>query len=277
MRYSNFRAALLSTLTLVPFAACRSPAPVALPAPVPAAPAAVAPSVRTNYASGDELVSAMHARYNATWYTTLTFKQKTSTLLDTAWRVQTWYEAMRIPGRLRIVFDSVAAGSGVLYARDSQYIVTNFKIQRRDAGINPLLLLGFDVYGNPPEHTSTLLKKEGFDFTRVHADTFQGRPMIVVGAARGDVKRKQFWVDAEHLYFVRILERTRRDSTRMQDTRFVNYRKEGSAWLATRVEIHTEGKLTFHEDYSDIRVNIALDEALFDPAKWKTAKNWLAP
>lgn len=276
MRHSNIRAVFLAALLLA-FAACRAPVPVAAPAPRPTPPPAVVPSHRTNYATGDELITAMHARYNATWYQTLVFKQKTSTLVDTTWRVQTWYEAMRIPGRLRIVFDSVNAGNGVLYARDSQFVVTNFKVQRRDAGINPLLLLGFDVYGNPPARTATLLKKEGFDLARVHADSFQGRPMIVVGAERGDVKRKQFWVDAERLYFVRILERTRRDSTKMQDTRFVSYQKAGDAWLAARVEIHTEGKLTFHEDYSDIRTNLTLDDALFDPAKWKTAKSWMTP
>ena len=275
MRFSNLRGAALAVLPLVVFAACRSSAPVATPAPAPAAPVAAATTVRTDYKSGDELVAAMHTRYHATWYTTLAFKQKTSTLLDTAWRVQTWYEAMRIPGRLRIVFDSVNSGNGVLYARDSQFVVTNGKVQRRDAGINPLLLLGFDVYGNPPSHTSALLRKEGFDLTHVHAAEFEGRPMIVVGAARGDRRSKQFWVDAERLYFVRIIEHSRRDSTRMQDTRFVNYQKEGDAWLAARVEIHVDGKLTFHEDYSDIRTNLPLDDALFDPARWRTARSWI--
>ncbi|MEP6619351.1 MAG: hypothetical protein ABJE47_08550 [bacterium] len=277
MRFFTPRAAILAALPLAAFVACRTPLPATTPTASPSAPVAVPPSARTRYTSGDDLVRAMHARYSATWYNTLTFKQKTSTLLDTTWRVQTWYEAMRVPGRLRIVFDSVNSGNGVLYARDSQYVVTNGRVQRRDAGINPLLLLGFDVYGNPPERTAALLKKEGFDFTRVHTAEFEGRPMIVVGAERGDVKRKQFWVDAERLVFVRIIERTRRDSTKMQDTRFVKYQKEGDAWLAARVEIHTDGKLTFHEDYSDIRTNLVLDDALFDPARWKTAKSWVTP
>jgi hypothetical protein len=40
------------------------------------------------------------------------------------------------------------------------------------------------------------------------------------------------------------------------------------------VEIWSEGKLVFYEDYDDIRVDVPLDDALFTPSKWKTAKHW---
>ena len=38
---------------------------------------------------------------------------------------------------------------------------------------------------------------------------------------------------------------------------------------------HRSGKLVFHEDYSDMRTNVDLEDALFDPTKWRTAKHWL--
>ena len=98
--------------------------------------------------------------------------------------------------------------------------------------------------------------------------------MIVVGARRGDFNRKQFWVDAERLLFVRLLEPTPRDSTKMQDIRFVNYERRGTAWVAPRVEIWSEGKLVFYEDYNDVRLNVPLDDALFEPTRWRTAKHW---
>ena len=266
-RVASFAIAALAALT-----GCRSASSAPGPAPAPAA------VTRTAYASGDELIAAMNARYAGKWYTTLTFTQKTSRLLaDGKWNVQTWYEAMKVPGQLRIDFDPISAGNGVVYARDSAFTVQNGRPLRGQASINPLLLLGFDVYGNAPSRTAALLRKEGFDLARVHADTFQGRPMIVVGARQGDLLRKQFWVDAEHLYFVRSLERAPRDSTKVQDVRFVNYERRGDAWIAPRVEIHTDGKLVFHEDYTDIRTGVALNEALFDPAKWKTVKHWTLP
>ena len=272
MRPLTLRAATTAALLLAGLSACRH-APSAAPAPAPAASV-----IRTDYASGEELLAAMRARYDGKWYRTLTFTQKTSRLLpDGKWSVQTWYEAMQVPGRLRIDFDPISAANGVIYARDSAFTSRNGRVLPGQASINPLLLLGFDVYANAPARSAAILRKEGFDLTRVHADTFQGRPRIVVGARAGDMHTKQFWVDAEHLYFVRTLERAPNDSTKVQDVRFVNYQRVGDAWVAPRVEIHSGGKLVFFEDYSDIRTNVQLDDDLFEPSKWKTAKHWYPP
>jgi hypothetical protein len=45
----------------------------------------------------------MHDRYNSIWYDTLTFVQKCTTYnTDGTTRVETWYEAALLPGKLRI-------------------------------------------------------------------------------------------------------------------------------------------------------------------------------
>jgi hypothetical protein len=273
MRIHPSRAAVIvAALPLVFLGAChrgRAPEPVAAPAPE-AQPAEPAPRFRT----GQDVIDAMHDRYAGQWYSTLTFKQRTSRLLPSGtWSVQTWWEAMKLPGRLRIDFDPVRAGNGVLYARDSQFVVQNGRALRGDPGINPLLLLGFDVYTAPVAYTTARLRREGFDLSHVNETTFHGRPMIVVGARKGDYNRKQFWVDAERLLFVRMLEPTPRDTTKFQDIRFVNYERRGGGWIAPRVEIWTEGKLVFYEDYDDVKLNVPLDDALFEPKSWKTAKH----
>jgi len=273
MRIHPFRAALVATLSLLLAEGChrgRRSEPARGPEPEPVA-AAPAPRFRT----GEDVIDSMHDRYAGKWYTTLTFKQKTSRLLASGkWNVQTWWEAMKLPGRLRIDFDPVSAGNGVLYARDSQFVVQNGRALRGDPGINPLLLLGFDVYAAPAARTSARLRREGFDLTQVHETTFHGEPVIVVGARKGDYNRKQFWIDAERLLFVRMLEPTPRDTSKMQDIRFVNYERRGGGWIAPRVEIWNEGKLVFYEDYEDVNVNVDLDDALFIPSRWKTAKHW---
>jgi hypothetical protein len=273
MRLSSFThiAALVS---LAAFAACRQP--VAGPAPAPST-----PSVGTRplppLTTGEAVVAAMHDRYVGRWYRTLTFKQKTSRLLPNgSWNVQTWYEALALPGRLRIDFDPLSAGDGVLYARDSQYVIQKGRVANASAGINDLLLLGFDIYANQPARTGALLRKQGFDLRRVHTESFEGRPMVVVGALQGDYHSKQFWVDTERMLFVRLLEPQARDTTKGQEIRFVNYQKLGEGWIAPRVEIHVDGKVTFTEDYTDIRTDVELDDALFEPTHWKTAKHWLA-
>ena len=272
MRPSSSIAVRVAALAFAGLAACRTPA-ASTTSPSPAATA-----VRTSYATGEDVIAAMRAKYDGKWYPTLTFVQKTSRLVGEKWNVQTWYEAMSIPGRLRIDFEPVSAGNGVLYVRDSAFTVTNGRALRGQPSINPLLLLGFDVYANTPARTSALLRREGYDLSRVAVDTFQGRQMIVVGAKpAGKVIRKQFWIDAERLYFVRSIDPAPRDSTKVQDVRFVNYQRQGDAWIAPRVEIHTDGKLVFYEDYSDIKANVQLDDALFDPTKWKTVKHWATP
>jgi hypothetical protein len=256
--------------SLVMLSACGRGRSAEVPAPPPQ-PVAREPL----YSSGEEVLGAMRERYAGKWFNTMTFTQKTSRLLPNGtWNVQTWYEAMRVPGKLRIDFDPISAGNGVLYVRDSQFVVQNGRPLRGDPGVNELMLLGFDVYASPAPRMASRLRREGFDMTRVHETTFQGRPMIVVGARRGDFNRKQFWIDAERLLFVRLLEPTPRDSTKMQDIRFVNYERRGTAWVAPRVEIWSEGKLVFFEDYNDVKLNVPLDDALFEPTRWKTAKHW---
>lgn len=275
MRITPTRAATVAALPLTAlfaFAACRGSAPAPERAPAPATPERVVP----RYATGASVVAAMRARYAGKWYNSLTFRQKTARLLANGqWDIQTWYEALRLPGRLRIDFDPVSAGNGVLYARDSTFVASNGRIIRSTPGINDLLLLGFDVYANPPARTEALLRKQGFDLSRVHESTFEGRPMIVVGSLRGDQHRKQFWVDAERLYFVRLLEPDPRDSNKTQDIRFLNYERRDDAWIAPRVEVHSDGKLVFYEDYADIRTNVPLDESIFDPTPWKNPRHWM--
>jgi hypothetical protein len=252
-------------------AGCRgTPGTTSVPQPTAQRPA--------EYPDGAAVVTAMRDRYAGRWYRTLTFRQKTSQLLaNGTWNVQTWYEAMRLPGRLRIDFDPIRAGNGVLYARDSQFVVTNGRVTRADPGINDLQLLGFDVYDLPTARSTALLRAQGFDLSRMHRSRFDGRDMIVVGARAGETRRKQFWIDAERLYFVRLVQPAPRDTSKLQDIRFLNYEPRGEAWIAPRVEIHTDGKLTFFEDYLDVRTDVRLDDALFDPAKWRTARHWATP
>jgi hypothetical protein len=271
MTHPFLRAAGVAALscTILSAACSRGSAPSSAPTPAGA-------RTTARFADGGDVVEAMRARYAGKWYRTLTFRQKTSRLLpNNTWKVETWYESMRGPGRLRIDFDPVSGGNGVLYARDSQFVGSNGKVIQSGPGINDLLLLGFDVYENTAARTQTLLRRQGIDLSRVHETTFEGRPMVVIGALRGDMRRKQAWIDAERLYLVRLVEPTRADSGKVQDIRFVNYERRGDAWLAPRVEIYNDGKLVFYEDYEDARTNVPLDESLFDPTPWKNPKHWI--
>lgn len=228
--------------------------------------------------SADQLIAAMHDRYDDTWYRTLTFLQKTSYLRPdgTPSRVETWYEAVSLPGLLRIDLGEPSRGNGVLYRADSVYQVQEGRVTHRLAGRNLLLTLGFDVYHQPPATTLRQLAEERIDLALLRTDSLEGRAMYVVGAGPSDTTANQFWVDAEHLVFVRLIQ-SDVDRRRTQDIRFGRYVRHGGGWVAEEVRVQADGRLVFLEEYTDVRVNVPLDSALFIPERWNTAPHWYTP
>ena len=216
----------------------------------------------------------MHDRYVNRWYRTVTFTQRTTVVLPSGGDlVQTWYEAALLPGRLRIDTD-LKTRTGTLFNRDSVFTFSSGKLASADTGVNELLLLGFDVYAEPTNRTISDLRRRGFDLDVFHEGMWQGKPVYVVGAARGDTMSKQFWVDRDSLLFVRLIERARQGRS---DVRFNQYVKTGGGWIATQVVQLVNGRRRLMEEYSDIRPNVALADGLFDPRQWTTAAHWSRP
>jgi hypothetical protein len=133
-----------------------------------------------------------------------------------------------------------------------------------------LLVLGFDVYRQEPQTTIDVVKGQGYDLTKFREDTWEGHPVYVVGADKGDLQARQFWVEKDTLLFVREMEPARNDPKKVNDVRFVDYRKLSGGWVAARVEIHVDDKMVFSEEYSDIQANVKLDSAAFDPNQFNS-------
>jgi hypothetical protein len=217
------------------------------------------------------LVQAMHDRYAGKWYKTMTMVQKTTIAIGNGGELnQTWYEASELPGKVRIDTD-LSTRSGVLYVRDSVFSIMGGKLARADTGRNDLSILGFDVYVQSPERTRVLLHRAGFDLTDFHEATWQGKPVYVVGAPKGDTVSKQFWIERDRLLFVRMIGRTPQGRT---DVRLSDFREAGDAWIALEVEQYVNGKRRLREEYSEVEINPPLSPALFDPQKWTTAPHW---
>jgi hypothetical protein len=98
----------------------------------------------------------------------------------------------------------------------------------------------------------------------------EGHPAYVVGADKGDLKSRQFWVTKDTLLFVRVIEPARSDPSKLDDVRFTDYRPLAGAWVAARVEVYSDDKLGFSEDYSDIQANVKLAPGTFDPQQFST-------
>jgi len=235
--------------------------------------AAHADDIRT----GEDVLRAMHDRYAKTWYETLTFTQKSTTYnADGATKVETWHEAVGVPGKLRIDIGTPSDGNGYLMVDGNLTVLKAGKEVANRTLVNMLLVLGFDVYRQSAEKTASVAKAEGYDLTKVHEETWEGQPVYVVGADKGDLKSKQFWVEKNRLLFVRLFEPAQGDPAKFQDIRFEDYHSLADAWLAERVTIYVDDKKVFSEEYSDIQGNAKLAPGTFDPKEFNTT-HWEKP
>jgi outer membrane lipoprotein-sorting protein len=228
----------------------------------------------TSYAkimNTNELIAAMQKQYGKSWYKTATFVQETTNIQpDGTSKVETWYEAMSVPGSLRIDFTPTSEGNGVLFTGGKIFVFKNGKVDTERPFEHPLLILGFDIYRAPATEVTNKLQALKFDLSQFREDTWQGRPVYVVGAKAGDLHSPQFWIDQKNLYFVRMLRPGGKDGAQTQETQFNKYQKLGGGWMAPEVIFMVDGKVVTTEKYSDMRADVQLDPKLFDPQSWTT-------
>jgi outer membrane lipoprotein-sorting protein len=221
---------------------------------------------QTAPATGDAVIQAMHDRYAKTWYHTLAFTQKTTlrTAADTM-AIETWKEASILPGRLRIDIQRASGNLVAIYSGDSLYIVRADGTASRLPLRNILLIMGFDVYAQPAEQTLAVLHGQHYATTSVREDTWEGRPVYVIGAPPGDPRTAQLWIDKDRLLYVRSIQPDSRDTTKTSEYRFDNYVQVPHGWLSEKVEAYEDGKLIQQEEYSDVRTNGPVDPKIFVP------------
>lgn len=221
--------------------------------------------------TANEILQAMHDRHEGSWYETLTFVQKTTNYAPggEVAGVETWYESLELPGRLRIDVEPLDGGRILLFRNDSLYTWQGAAAQPGRALVHPLLLMGFDVYHLPVAETRARLSELGVDLSKTHETTWQGRSVWVIGADAGDSTSHQFWIDQERLVFVRQLNG-------QNEVRFNDYQPLGGGWIAPEVLIMRGGRTVTLEEYSDMKVGMDFEEGVFDPARsvrpgWITA------
>jgi len=222
--------------------------------------------------TGQDIIRRMHDRYASSWYSTLSFTEMAEQPgADGKVTTTKWWEEGKLPGRLRIdigypATDTTHARRTIVFANDSAYVATPGKPVQRVKRLNLLLVLGFDVYKQPVERTVAELESEGFDLSRVHEDTWRGRPAYVVGAAAGDTVSKQFWIDRERDVFLRMIEPPATAGGGRTDAWFADYRPLAGGWIGAEVGETVGGVMQLHEVYADIQANPALPDAWFDPS-----------
>lgn len=217
-------------------------------------------------APGDDVIRQMHRRYQGAWVTTFTFEQKT-TFGDG--RVETWYEAGQLPGKLRIDIAPASAGRAILFRGDSIY---NYRNGRRGRGgplVHPLLLVLYDVHHLAPDTTIARLRALGFDLDKTHETTWNGQKVIVLGAMAGDSTTAQIWIEKDRLLPVRLIQGG-------ADDRIGGYERVGKGWSERRVETWQNGQRTQLEEYSHYRADVTHELGLFDPTPEYKLPKWVA-
>jgi outer membrane lipoprotein-sorting protein len=221
--------------------------------------------------SGDAVLRAMHDRYQASWYQSVTFTQRSTTYKsDGTSSAEMWYEAALPPGKLRIDVGPAKDGNGYVMVDGTVTIVKDNKVAGSRPYVNMLLVLGFDVYRQDPAATIKIVKDQGYDLSKLREDVWEGKPVYVVGADQGDLKSRQFWVTKDTLLFVREIEPAKGEADKLEDIRFTHYQPLAGGWIAAGVEVYSDGKKVFSENYTDIQANVKLDPGTFDPAQFSS-------
>lgn len=212
------------------------------------------------------ILKKMHDTYAGKWHKTFSFQQETKFYRnDSLVRTETWNEFLRFPYELRIDMGDREKGAGVIYKKDSTYRFQGGKIRSVGTDHNPFLFLIGGMYMMPYDSIPAYLKRQGYDMEKSHQAIWKGRPVTVVGALAGDTLSNQLWIDNQDLYLVRMIEKLPQSQLDVHMTEQV---KIGKGWTETFVLIYTNGKLRQTEKYHRLSADVALPDAVFDPAMY---------
>jgi outer membrane lipoprotein-sorting protein len=238
---------------------------------------APAPTQSISVNDGESLIRAMHARYVDRWYKTITFNQ-TTTLLQMSGpnSDQNWYVAIAGPGKQRIDYVNPDLGNGMLVRAESTYFFSGGRPIRTAVGWTDYLLLTQDVYLQPPEVTTSILRSLGYQMSRLRTTSFDGRTAYVIGSASvNDSSSKQFWVERERMLLVRIREK--RGEGQFSDIRVGDFIQAGNGWIARQTYQLQNGMPRLHQQVAGVKVDTPLDPDLFEPKLFSSVKHWSKP
>jgi hypothetical protein len=217
---------------------------------------------------GEELIKAMYEKYKGKWYDKLKIVQKVTFYKNEEERgSQIWSEFLDLPGKVRSNIGPAENGNAEIYLNGEFHRFQNGKLVRSQKAPHPVLLLGFDVYLQESGKSIAMLKEVPYDLSKIHETIWQERPVYVVGADKDDFKSNQFWIDVEHLYFVRTI--TTSPSGALVDIEMNKIVRLGGGWIATQLIFKRNGEIILREDYQENPILDKVDPAVFDVKNFK--------
>jgi hypothetical protein len=221
---------------------------------------------------GKDVVAAMRNAYaGRRWYKNFSFSQNTLFYKEdgTIDKKEVWHEIASFPGKLLIKFNSKDSKDGYLFSQNKVNVFKDGKMVMEKPMIHDLLLTAFDVYFLKPYETTRLLDSLGYNLKLVRQTNYNGRKVYVVGAADGDLKSNQFWVDAERFYLHRVIYK---QNNAVRDVKFESYELMESNWVAKKITFMLNGKLNMVEDYFDIKFPKEVKPSIFEVSTFSDVK-----
>jgi hypothetical protein len=210
------------------------------------------------------LLQKMYARYHGKWHTNLSFNQTTERYRnDSLIKTQTWYEHILYPDKLRIDFDSLKSGNGIIFRADSTYVINKHKLVRSVKNENELIFFLGGMYFVPFDQVLAHFKDLHYDLSKFHADTWKGKPVYVIGADKADEKVNQLWIDQEKLVAIRFIKYE--DGTKEEGTMEGQIPLKG-AWSETLCKFWVNDHILQVETYHDVVAGGPIDKSMFEPS-----------
>ncbi len=217
--------------------------------------------------SGVKILEKMHKRFAGKWYKTFTFTQKTESYKnDSLIKTATWYEAIVFPDYFRISFGEIKEGNAVIFIKDSSFNFSKGKLVRKGLRGEDLTFLLGGMYFHSIDTVLVKMRKEGYDITKAHEITWNGRKYYIIGSNTDDEKQNQLWIDKEKLFVKRFIKF---NGANKEEGLFGDHVKIGKAWSETSCSFFVNDKLIQKETYYDCIANKQVDMGLFDPGNFK--------
>lgn len=219
--------------------------------------------------NGQALIGAMHARYAGEWYAKLRIEQEVIHYRDDGQRErrEVWNELLELPGKVHSSIGDAQDGNAEIYLFDTMYYFEKGKLAGERKAVHTVLLLGFDVYLQPPEMTIQTLSTDGMNLDVIREDAWKGRPVWVVGARAGDVATPQFWIEKERLVLVRTIRKSAAGN--LVDVELGGYEPLGGGWIATALVFKRNGLPYISEKYLGYSVLDQIDPEVFNVKDFK--------
>ncbi len=216
--------------------------------------------------NSEKVLKQMYDRYAGNWYHTFTFVQKTERYKnDTLAQTSTWYEALNFPDKFRIDFGDIKNGDAVIFANDSAYNFRKGALKTVTADNNDLTFLLGGLYFYSFDKVLSQVKSLHYDLNKFHMDTWDNKPVYVIGANTKDERVNQLWIDKDKLVLVRFIKF---DDNRKEEGILEDHKQFAGGWSETKAIFYIDDKLIQKEYYRECKANVDLDPKIFQPSEF---------